>query len=323
MDWRAERDRALLALEREKRPQARAEAAELLFQLAAEEPYRAPEFSEVLVRLLADPQGEVRRSGLGLATLVLPLEELTDTLVARLSEEDFGVRLEATGRIADLALPELRGALARMLEDPMPEIRFEAARGMASLKHSAGLEILVEALDADSLRFRALGALAELGDTRALLPVQRLFKRWLLNAFERTQAAGVLARLGDAQGTEWLLKRTRKRWSADRALAVELCGEVKVPGALELLRAILEDPKDPCRGAAARGLGRLGDAQALPWLAALLEDTAAPEDFRLDAAEGLWRLGLPEGQARIRAALSTFTSPEARSEIADLLQEMP
>jgi HEAT repeat protein len=323
MDWRAERDRALLTLEREKRPQARAEAADLLFQIAAEDPARASEFSEVLTRLLADPQGEVRRAGLGLATLVLPLEELTDTLVARLTEEDFGVRLEATGRIADMVLPEMRGAMARMLEDPAPEIRFEAARGMASLKHSAGLEILVQALDNDGLRFRALGALAELGDERALPAVQKLFKRWLLNAFERTQAAGVLARLGDAQGVEWLLKRTQKRWSTDRALAVELCGEVKIPGALERLRAILEDPKDPCRGAAARGLGRLGDAQALPWLVALLEDATAPEDFRLDAADGLWRLGLPEGQARIKAAASSFTSPEARSEIAELLQETP
>jgi HEAT repeat protein len=119
------------------------------------------------------------------------------------------------------------------------------------------------------------------------------------------------------------MKRTHKKWSADRALAVELCGEVKAPGALERLRAILEDPKDPCRGAAARGLGMLGDAKALPWLLALLEDIGAPEDFRLDAADGLWRLGLPEGLARVRAAVSTFASPEAREELTELLQEKP
>jgi HEAT repeat protein len=323
MDWRAERDRALLALERESRPQGRAEAAQLLLQLAAEDAERAPEFAQVLVRLLADAQVEVRRAGLGLATLVLPAEELVDLLTARLTDAEVGIRLEATGRIADLALPELRGALARMLEDPIPEIRFEAARGMAALKHSAGLEVLLEALDNDLLRFRALGSLAELGDTRALPAVKRLFGRWLLPAFDRTQAAGVLARLGEAEGAEFLLKRTQKKWSADRALAVELCGEVKAPGALERLHAILEDPKDPCRGAAARGLGRLGDPKALPWLLTLLEDTGAPEDFRLDAADGVWRLGLPEGQARVRAAASTFSSAEAREELAELLQETP
>jgi HEAT repeat protein len=323
MDWRAERDRALLVLEREKRPQARADAAELLVQIVAEEPAHAPEFSEVLARLLSDAQGEVRRAGIELATLVLPAAELPDMLTSRLGDADTGVRLEATGRIADLALPELRGTLARMLEDPIPEIRFEAARGMAALKHSAGLEILVAALDNDALRFRALGVLAELGDTRAIPAVRRLFNGWLVPAFERTQAAGVLAKLGEAEGAEYLLKRAQKRWSADRALAVELCGEVKAPGALERLRAILEDPKDPCRGAAARGLGRLGDPRALPWLLALLENPSTPEDFRLDAADGTWRLGLPEGQARVRAAASTFTSPEAREELADLLQEKP
>ena len=88
------------------------------------------------MRLLADAQGEVRRTGLGLATLVLPPQELHGTLTVRLSDPDLGVRLEATGRIADLVLPEMRGALARMLEDPILEIRFEAARGMASLKHT-------------------------------------------------------------------------------------------------------------------------------------------------------------------------------------------
>lgn len=320
-DWRAERDQALLALEREKRQRVRAEAAELLYQLAAEEPSRAPELSAALARLLADEQGEVRRFGVSLSTLVLPPEELPDALRARLVDPDPGVRLEAAGRIADLALPELRGALASVLEDDVPEVRFEAARGMAALKHSAGLEVLVEALDVESLRFRALGALAELGDARALPSVKRLFGKWLLNPFDRTQAAGVLARLGDADGAAYLLKRTQKKWTPDRALAVELCGEVKAPGALERLREILNDPGDPSRGAAARGLGRLGDAQALPWLLALLEDASAPEDFRLDAADGLWRLGVPEGRERVRAAIPNFSSPEARAELAELVQE--
>jgi HEAT repeat protein len=323
MDWRAERDRTLLALERDKRPPARAEAAELLVHIAEEDPSRAPEFTEVLALLLADAQGEVRRAGIGLATLVLPPEELPDMLIARLADADLGVRLEATGRIADLALPQLRGALARMLEDAAPEIRFEAARGMAALKHSSGLEILVAALESEALRFRALGALAELEDVKALPAVKNLFNSWLLPAFERTQAAGVLAKLGDAEGAEYLLKRTRKKWSADRALAVELCGEVKAAGALERLREILEDSKDGCRGTAARGLGRLGDARALPWLLALLEDRAVDEDVRLDAVDGVWRLGVPEGRARVRAAVPTFTSPEAREELAELLQEKP
>ncbi len=320
-DWRAERDRALLTLEREKRPAFRAEAADQLFHLAAEAPGRGPDFADVLPRLLADKQPEVRRAAVRLATAVLPEDDQPGVLLARLRDEEWMVRLEATGRLADLYRQELRGALASMLEDPMPEIRFEAARGIAGLGHPAGLDVLLEALDADLLRFRALGALGQLEDARALPAVKRLFRRWLLPAFDKTQAAGVLAQLGDPEGGEYLLQRTRKKWSTDRALAVELCGAVKVPGALERLKEILENPKDDCRGAAARGLGRLGDARALPWLLALLDERSAEEDFRLDAADALWRLGLPEGRERVRAAIPTFSTPEGRTELEELVQE--
>lgn len=324
-DWRAERDRALLALERERDPGLRLEAAELLFHLASEDRSRAPEFTEALARLLADPQVPVRRMAVGMATVVLPEEELPGFLVARLADEESLIRLEAAGRLADLARPDCRGVLAQALEDPIFEVRFEAARGMAALKHPAGLEVLVQALDEELLRFRALGALAELGDARALPAVQRLFRRWLLPAFDKTQAAGVLAKLGDPEGASWLLKRSEWRrwnWAQDRALAVELCGEVKAPGALERLRTILSDPKDKCRGAAARGLGRIGDPAALPWLLSLLEEPGVPEDYRLDAAEGLWLLGIPEGRDRVQAVLPSF-SPEARAELSELIQEMP
>ncbi len=324
-DWRAERDRALLTLERGKHPGVRAEAAELLFHLVAEDASRAPEFSAVLTQLLADKQVAVRRTAVGMATAVLPADELPGFLAARLADEESLVRLEATGRLADLARPDSRGTLAQALEDPIFEVRFEAARGMAALKHPAGLEVLIQALDEELLRFRALGAIAELGEARALPAVQRLFRRWLLPGFDRTQAAGVLAKLGDSEGATWLLERSRRRrwsWAQDRALAVELCGEVKAPGALERLHAILVDPKDDCRGAAARGLGRLGDPKALPWLLALLDEPGVHEDYRLDAAEGLWVLGIPEGRDRVRAVLPSF-SQESRAELSELIQEMP
>jgi HEAT repeat protein len=210
--------------------------------------------------------------------------------------------------------------LAAALEDEQFSIRFEAARGMAQLQHPAGLEVLVQALEDAELRFRALGALALLNDSRAVPAIRRVFDRWLLPPFERTQAAGALARLGDEAGATHLLARTRKRWSPDRALAVELAGEVHAPGALERLSEIVVDSKDTCRGAAARGLGRLGDPKALAVLEPLVDAPGLDDDFRLDIAEGLCLLGGEQARVRAASARAHLVSTAAKLELDELLE---
>lgn len=302
----------------------RAQAVEALAALVAEDVgARGPEVRERVPALLADADPGVRMAAVTLAAAALPDAEVVPALAACLADADREVRLEAVGRLADLARPECRAALAGVLEDADPAVRFEAARGMAALKHPAGLEVLVSALEDRALRFRALGALGQLGDARALEPVRRLFQRWFLPYFDRTQAAGVLASLGDAEGGAFLLKRVKGRWTMDRAMAAELLGETRVPGARERLLEMVADRKEPTRGAAARGLGRLGDAAALGPLVALLEEPGLREDVRLDAAEGLCYLRRPEGHARVRAALPGFTSPEDRAELEALLEALP
>jgi len=324
MDWRGQRDAALMMLEGEgRRAEDRVAAAVSLYELAAEDDARWPEFAAVLPRLLSDKHVQVRRMGVAMAALVLPAEESEAVLVSRLADEASEVRMEAAGQLADMARPSIRASLAAMLDDADFLVRFEAARGIAAVHHSAGLDVLIEALDKDALRFRALGSLAELGDVRALPAVQKTFGRWFLSPFERTQAAGAMVRLGDGGGAAHLMARTKKKWSADRALAIELIGEVKVAGALERLSEILKDVKDTGRGAAARGLGRLGDARALPLLAAVLEEAGAPDDLKLDAAEGLIRLKAPEARSLVERAVQTLSSREAKEEMSGMLEETP
>jgi len=297
-------------------------AAVELCELAARPDAVAAEFTPDVPRLLADPSEAVRVCGLALAATVLPPGEALTLLAAHATDANERLRLEVAGRLADMAVPGVRPALAGLLADPSWAVRFEAARGIAALGHPAGLDTLIEALDRPDFRFRGLGALAELGDPRALEPVRRIFKKWFLPPFERTQAAGVLARLGDARGGEHLLRVAGGRWSADRAMALELLGELKVAGAFDALSRAVQNPKDACRGAAARGLGRLGDGRALPLLAAFLDEAGAPEDFRLDAAEGLCRLGTAEALAKVKGALAGL-GPQAEEELRDLLAPAP
>ncbi|MCA2980403.1 MAG: HEAT repeat domain-containing protein [Myxococcaceae bacterium] len=317
--WRSDREQALLALERESSPARRAEAAEAICDAAADAPDEAlPDFAPDVVRLVSDRQVEVRCAGLALAAEVLPPAEAREVLVRNMGDRAHRVRVEAVGRLADLALPEARGALAMALEDELFPVRFEAARGMVALQHPAGLETLIQALDDGELRFRAAAALAALGHTDALPALRRAFRSWFLPAFDKTQLAGALARLGDADGVAHLFKRAAKGWSMDRAMAIELLGEVKAPGAKARLLELLDEKRDPCRGAAARGLGRLGDADALSALERVLAEPGVPDDVRLDVAEGLLRLDA----ARARPALAAVAleGDDARAELAELLE---
>lgn len=318
-DWQAIRDRALLALAGQQGV-ARAEAAVTLCDLAAELPEAdARTLAGEVPRLLDDKQHEVRCSALALTAFTMPAEEAEGLLIRKLADTHTRVRVEACGRLADLALQSSRGAFAQALQDEAFTVRFEAARGMAALKHPAGLEVLGQALDDRDLRFRAASALAELGDPQALPALQRTFGKWLLNLFDRTQIAGALARLGDPRGVEHLEKRAAKKWSADRAMAIELLGEVKAKGARERLEKILSDRKDPCWGAAARGLGRLKDPLAYEALKAALGWAQLADDDKLDLAEGLCRLGTPE--ARALAQSVALEGAEAKLELEAMLHE--
>lgn len=315
-DWRTERETLLLALEREKNPEDRAEAADLLCELAHDAPRAAKdEFAPVVVRLLADAQPLVRSAGLALASQLLEADEAKDLFTRHLCDAAPRVRAEAAGRLADLARPDTRGALAAALEDKSPAVRFEAARGMAAIGHVAGFDVLVAALNDNELRYRALAALAELKDPRALPHVKAVFRRWLLPHFERTQAAGALARLGDPDGEKHLLARAAKKWSEDRPMALELLGEVKTARALPTLTAILDDPADLCRGAAARGLGRLATPAALEALKRALE--LADDDLKVDIAEGLLLIGTDDATQAVKRI--EVKSPEARTELDALL----
>lgn len=321
MDWRADKEKALLELQRDK-ADSRLAASKALVELAHErESSERSEFVEIVPRLIADKEARVRREGVALGALCLPKDELEAFLVQNLRDEAADVRIEATGQLADLVQPSARGALAAMLEDDQVAVRFEAARGMAAIHHSAGLDVLIEALDDSTFRFRALGALAELGDVRALPAVQKVFRKFFLSAFERTQAAGALAKLGDPDGGRHLVERSKKRWSTDRALAIELLGELKIEGALTRLLEIIHDPKDVCRGAAARGLGRLGDKSAISSLVSVFNEPNNPEDVRLDAAEGLVLLKDPAARRQVQEGLSRLSSKEAREEVQQMLEE--
>jgi len=320
--WRDRWDAALGALERESQPDARLAAAQELREMAHESEVAPSELIAALVYVLENGRDWVRRLGVQMIAGLLEPEEAEGLLAGRLSDGSELVRVQAAGLLADFDLPSSREALKPALSDPAFQVRFEAARGLATAGDGAGLDTLIDGLENEHLRFRALGAIVELGDVRALPPVQELFRQPLLPAYEQAQAAGAMAKLGDPEGAAYLIERTQKHWGLDRAFAIELCGEVKAEGAYARLMEIMDDRLDPCRGAAARGLGRLGDVQALQALGAIVENAEEPDELRLDAAEGACLLDPSAGRALVRAASESLSSDEAREEAQKLLEDL-
>jgi HEAT repeat protein len=318
----AVRDGALRALAQPGPPSVRREAAARLLALARGSESQAA-WEETARALLQDADEEVRRAGVALSALHAGKPEaLASRLGPALGDASASVRMEAVGQLADAASAELRPLLAVALGDAAFRVRFEAARGLAALHHPAGLDVLVEGLEESNLRFRAIGALAELGDRRALAPLRRLFARWGLSPFEKTQTAGALALFGDETGRAHLLSRLKRRGALDHPLAAELCGEAGVLEAEEALLHILEDVRDKAQGAAARALGRLASAKAGPLLEGLVLEASALEGLRLDAAEGLVFLRGAAARPILISALVSMAGAEAREELEALLEEL-
>jgi HEAT repeat protein len=103
----------------------------------------------------------------------------------------------------------------------------------------------------------------------------------------------------------------------DRPVATEWAGRLGVHDAIPVLTELAETEGAVARGAAMRALGRLKAVGAEERLLRIAGDPGAPEDLRLDAAEGLAELGTPAALDQLRQL-----SAEGPEELRQLCQEL-
>jgi HEAT repeat protein len=200
-----------------------------------------------------------------------------EKLFEQLEDEDSVVRGKAAEQLGAIGGAGVLDALGKLLDDPDVIVRFKVAVALAYLGDDRGVEALLWALSRTELCFAALQALTALGSPESLVTVRRFFKRLFLHRLERMQAAAVLHRCGDQEGTEFLKEKLDSQRPEERGFALELWGRLKMPGAYELLLRVLKDPGDPHHLDAARGLGHLGDTRALEVLEGLSQQKQDPE----------------------------------------------
>jgi HEAT repeat protein len=198
-------------------------------------------------------------------------------------------------------------------EEPM---RFAAACALSDAHDPAALPELTAALRDDYRRQEALSALMSLGEAAALPEIAQLFEEEGLGDFDRTLAAAALARFGDPRGKAYLIERIENE-ADDRPIAAEWVGRLGVQDAVPALEALAGEEGDPARGAALRALGRLRANGAEERLLAIVGDVEAPDDLRMDAAEGLAELGTPAG---LKLIADLARAPD--SELSQLCREL-
>ena len=245
--------------------------------------------------LLSDPEPLVRTAALAGVRLLRKPENLArceSAVLALLADRAPQVRIAAIWAAMRLPGDAARTQVRAALQSDEESMRFAAACALSNAQDSAALPELIEALRDEHRRQEALSAMMALGDASAVPMVAALFEQETLGDFDRTLAAAALARLGDSRGAEHLIGRLADG-SDDRPIAAEWAGRLGVQAAIPALLELAEAEGDPAQGAAIRALGTLKAPGAEERLLRLSGDEDAPEDLRMDAAEGLAELGTP------------------------------
>jgi HEAT repeat protein len=195
---------------------------------------------------------------------------------------------DITRRLGRRAVGPLLGAL----KGPDKDVREKAALVLGELKDARAVDGLIAALaDAEAeVRWRAAAALGQIGDARAVVPLvdalrdaQESVRSAALHALERMKGADVLSHLMG------LLRPTEP--GPVRAAAVEALGELPAAEAGDALLAALRDPEEEVRQAAAVALGRRKEARAVEPLRQALDEASNPPWLRGEAARALGQIG--------------------------------
>lgn len=185
------------------------------------------------------------------------------------------------------------------LEDRHPLVRSAAVAWAVRHPTPALIARLVAMLDDPNrrCRFVAQDALIRLGR-----PVSQALVDYLATSRTtgRVLALGVAVGLGDPRFLQPALAAAADPEPAVRTRAAALLAAVTGSAPERALISLLDDPSDPVRVAAARGLGLVGSWKLAPRLAPLLRDPAW--DVQREAALTLLRLG-PAGLLYLRREL--------------------
>ena len=193
-----------------------------------------------------------------------------------------------------------KGSMPRLLRDPHPRVRAQAADWAATYPSPEIIAALLNMLEdpAKLCRFTAQNSLLRIGAA-----VGPLLADYVTHHAGPRLVAALEVAVGLAQPgfLAPALKLCRDGSPSVRTLAATLLGQIGGMEAASMLQELLRDPEGSVRAEAARGLGKLGEWPAAPALAGTLRDPSW--DVRREAGLALRAMGSP-GILLLRRSLS-------------------
>lgn len=259
-----------------------------------------------------------------------------ETALRDLESRDPKARLAAIDGLVDPPeelLGRAREALERALDDPVSEVRAEAALALAEIGAGTALDkLMVMAEDQDAgVAQAAVIALGESGEPRALSAIVAALESQ--RADVRFQAVLAAGRLAPDEAFEHLKRAARDSDPEVRANALAALADTAGEEALPVMREAITDDQASVRLEAALALARVGDRMATPVLIEALDDRdVAPQAVRalgslqdpaalapLTELCGRW-FARPPLRAAASAALAALGDPAGWRELRGWLQ---
>jgi len=268
---------------------------------------------EPLIKALGDVDGSVRQSA------AESLEILGENIWNKVDTVNLKSTAEGLGKLGDnrACVPLLKILDDTLYSDKYKDVREAVVRALGELGDSRALYPLEDALLDDKfrdVRQSAAVALGKLGDPSAINSLIKVLRdeHWAI----RRSASISLINLGDPVAIKPLINLLQDRDKYVSQAAAYILSELNEPRAVEQLLKALEDKRIIVRQSVADALGKLGDTQAVEPLVKLLED--GDKDVRQSAAVALGKLGDPRAVEQLINALKD-RKVDVRQSAADAL----
>src|SRR5436309_8334321 len=241
-------------------------------------------------------------------------------LIDVLADSGPEVRSAAVEALADLADPRAIGPIAGLLKDPVADVKRNALGALSHFEQgvpTAPVVVLLEDPDAD-VRHEAIDLLDHLHARSAAGAIARLIHDPSPDV--RRSVIATLGNLGAQSGAAAITEALSDANADVRQTALEALNDLKAPIAEATLLTLMKDPATDVRQRAVELAGERSVVAAIPQLRHLIDDPRS--DVREAATQALGHIADPAARQALQAALQS-PDPKVRRAAAEALGQDP